>query len=65
MKSKNPKIYLGQEKLNYAKFQPSNSLIFKLLPTVEEKVEQHKQQTTTTNDINSIQHSSGNSMPGT
>ena len=63
MKSKNPKIYLGQEKMNYAKFQPSNSLIFKLLPTVEEKVQQHKQQQS--NDINNIQHSSSNSMPGT
>lgn len=64
MKSKNPKIYLGQEKMNYAKFQPSNSLIFKLLPTVEDKVEQHKQQQQS-NDSNNIQHSSGDSMPGT
>jgi hypothetical protein len=63
MKSKNPKIYLGQQKSNYAKFQPSNSLIFKLLPTVEEKSEQHKQQNS--NDNNNIQHSSGNSVPGT
>lgn len=63
MKSKNPKIYLGQEKMNYAKFQPSNSLIFELLPTVEDKVEQHKQQQS--NDSNNIQRSSGDSMPGT
>jgi hypothetical protein len=63
MKSRNPKIYLGQEKMNYAKFQPSNSLIFKLLPTVEEKVQQHKQQQS--NGSNNIQHSSSDSMPGT
>lgn len=61
MKSRNPKVYLGQQKLNYSKFQPSNSLIFELLPTVEQKVEQHKQQQS--NDNNNIQHSPGNSMP--
>ena len=61
MKSKNPKIYLGQEKLNYAKFQPSNSLIFELLPTAEEKVEKHKQ----TNDDNNNQGGSDGSSPGT
>jgi hypothetical protein len=63
MKSKNPKIYLGQEKMNYAKFQPSNSLIFELLPTVEDKVEQHKQQQS--NDSNNTQNNSSNSSPGT
>jgi len=62
MKSKNPKIYLGQEKLNYAKFQPSNSLIFELLPTAEEKAEKHKQQS---NDGNNAQGSSDSSSTGT
>jgi hypothetical protein len=51
MKSRNPKKYMekGLQSSSISKFQPSKSIVFEKLQTVEEKV---KQQHKTKNDNN-------------